>query len=117
MEGKHANSVHVVIKPHPDILERQACDARARAWRYVFDCYERKISISQKDGTVRRFPQSAGLEAFINLMNRLGAGEKAPPEHPMIEACRNSSDPKWAESFYAANDPGEGVKPIEDLSE
>jgi hypothetical protein len=78
---------------------------------------EEVISIPQKDGTVRRFPQSAGLEAFTNLMDRLGAGEEAPPEHPMIEASRNSSDPEWASSFYAANDPEEWVKPIENLSE
>ena len=78
---------------------------------------EEVIAIPQQDGTVRRFPQSAGLEAFTNLMERLGAGEEAPPEHPMIEAARNSSDPKWAYSFYAANDPGEWEKPVEDLSE
>ena len=78
---------------------------------------EEVISIPQKDGTVRRFPQSAGLEAFTNLMDRLGAGEEAPPEHPMIEAARNASDPEWASSFYAANDPEEWVKPIENLSE
>jgi hypothetical protein len=77
---------------------------------------EEVISIPQKDGTVRRFPQSVGLEAFTNLMDRLGAGEEAPPEHPMIEASRNSSDPKWAESFYAASGP-EWTKPVEDLSE
>ena len=90
---------------------------RGRLRRLERAVEEEVISIPQKDGTVRRFPQSAGLEAFTNLMDRLGAGEEAPPEHPMIEASRTSSDPKWAESFYAANDPGEGVKPIEDLSE
>lgn len=78
---------------------------------------EEVITIPQQDGTVRRFPQSAGLEAFTNLMDRLGAGEEAPPEHPMIEACRNASDPKWASSFYAASDPEEWVTPVEDLSE
>jgi len=52
------------------------------------------IAIPQTDGTVKRFPQSAGMDAFMNLMDRSGAGEDAPPEHPMIEAARNSSDPK-----------------------
>lgn len=33
----------------------------------------------------------------------------------MIEAVRNSADPKWAGSFYAVNDPEEWVKPVEDL--
>ena len=78
---------------------------------------EEVISIPQKDGTVRRFPQSAGLEAFTNLMDRLGAGDEAPPEHPLIEAARNSSEAKWAQSFYAVNDPEEHTRPVEDLSE
>jgi hypothetical protein len=74
------------------------------------------IEIPQKDGTVRRFPQSAGMEAFMNLMDRLGAGEDAPPEHPLIAAARNSSEPEWSESFYAAG--GEGwTDQVEDLSE
>ena len=32
---------------HPStssITSEQARDARARAWRYIFDCYERKIA-------------------------------------------------------------------------
>jgi hypothetical protein len=74
------------------------------------------IEIPQKDGTVRRFPQSAGMEAFMNLMDRLGAGEDAPPEHPLIAAARNSSEPEWSESFYAAGGAG-WTGPIEDLSE
>jgi hypothetical protein len=78
---------------------------------------DEEIVIPQKDGTVRRFPKSASREAFSNLMERLGAGEEAPPEHPMIEAARNSSEPEWASSFYAANNPEEWVKPIENLSE
>lgn len=75
------------------------------------------IVIPQKDGTVRRFPPGDGLEAFKNHMARLGAGEDAPPEHPLIDAARNSSDPKWSKSFFASDDPDEWVKPIPDLSE
>ena len=67
-------------------------------------------------GTVARFPQAAGRAAFINLMERMGAGVDAPPEHPLVEAARNSSDPEWSESFYAANETG-FTDPIEDLSE
>ncbi len=82
---------------------------------------EEMIAIPQPDGTVARFPQSAGMDAFINLMDRMGAGEDAPPEHPLIAAARNSRDPKWSESFYAAGgaagaDSG-WTDPIEDLSE
>ncbi len=52
----------------------------------------------------------------MNLMERMGAGVDAPPEHPLVEAARNSSDPEWSESFYAGNDEG-FTDPIEDLSE
>jgi hypothetical protein len=89
---------------------------RGRLRRLERAAEEEVISIPQKDGTVRRFPQSAGLEAFTNLMDRLGAGEEAPPEHPLIEAARNSSEPEWTESFYASSGP-EWTKPVEDLSE
>jgi hypothetical protein len=75
------------------------------------------IEIAQKDGTVARFPQSAGVEAFTNWFDRLGAGENAPPEHPMLVAVRNSSDPYWHYSVYAGNDPEAHTKPIPYLSE
>jgi hypothetical protein len=75
------------------------------------------IEIPQRDGTVARFPAEEGMEAYMNLMERLGAGEDAPPEHPLIAAARNSTDPEWSQSFYAVNDPEEWVQPVEDLSE
>lgn len=78
---------------------------------------EEMIAIPQNDGTVARFPQSAGMDAFTNLMDRMGAGEDAPPEHPMIAAARNSSEAEWVGSFYACSDPEEWVVPIKDLSE
>ena len=77
---------------------------------------EEEIVIPQRDGTVARFPRSAGMEAYANLMDRMGAGEDAPEEHPLIAAARNSSEPKWSQSFYAVNDEGL-TDPIEDLSE
>ncbi len=75
------------------------------------------IVITQQDGTVRRFPPEAGIEAFMNHMTRLGAAEHAPPEHPLIEAARNSTDRKWSTSFFATDDPDEWIKPVPDLSE
>jgi hypothetical protein len=75
------------------------------------------IVIPQKDGTVARFPQSAARDAFTNLMDRMGAGADAPPEHPLIAAARNSSEPEWAESIYAVEDPAAHVAPVEDRSE
>ena len=90
-----------------------------RGWikRLERDAREEMIEIPQQDGTVKRFPQSAGMDAYMNFMDRLGAGENAPPEHPLIAAARNSSEPKWVHSFYAVNDPEAHVAPVEDLSD
>ena len=90
---------------------------RDRLRKLERDAEEEMIVIAQKDGTVRRFPQEAGMEAFMNHMERLGAGEDAPPEHPLIGAARNSSDPEWSRSFFATDDPEEWTKPIPDLSD
>jgi hypothetical protein len=89
-----------------------------RGWvkRLEHAAREEMIEIPQRDGTVKRFPRSAGMDAYMNLFDRLGAGEDAPPDHPLIEAARNSSDPKWSESFFAVNDEG-WTDPVEDLSE
>jgi hypothetical protein len=37
------------------------------------------IVIPQRDGTVRRFPASASADAYLNLCDRLGAGEDPRP--------------------------------------
>jgi hypothetical protein len=73
------------------------------------------VSIPQQDGTAKKFPHSALLDAYSNFFDRLGAGEDAPPEHPLAEAARNSSDPWWRESIYAADE--DVTAPIPDLSE
>ena len=66
---------------------------------------EEMIVIPQTDGTVKRFPQSAGLEAFMALMDGR--------DHPLAKAARNSSEPKWSGSFYNAFP----MEELEDLSE
>ena len=71
----------------------------------------------QRDGTTARFPQAALRDSFVNLMARLGAGEEAPPEHALIEAVRNLSDPEWSGTIWEAGDPDEWTVPGEDLSE
>jgi hypothetical protein len=75
------------------------------------------VVIPLQDGTVKRFPPSALLDAYSNFYDRLGAGEDAPPEHPLIVAARHSSDPKWLGSFFAVNDADDWTAPISDLSE
>ena len=90
---------------------------RSRLQKLEREAEGEMLAIPQRDGTVKRSPPGAGMDAYINFMDRLGAGEGAPPEHPLIEAVRNSSDPKWLHSFFAVEDPDEWVKPVPDLSE
>jgi hypothetical protein len=78
---------------------------------------EELIAIPQQDGTVARFPKSAYKEAFLNAINRLGAGEEAPPRHPLLVAAANSSDPRWRTSFFSDIDFDGAVEQIEDLSD
>ncbi len=75
------------------------------------------IVIPQRAGTTARFPKEALRDSFANLMDRLGAGEDAPPEHPMIEAVRNSSEAKCAGTIWDAGDPDRWTAPVPDLSE
>jgi hypothetical protein len=73
------------------------------------------ISIPQTGGTVKKFPASEGLDAFLSGMSRLRAqhlGDEIPPEHPLTTAAINSSDAKWRESFFALT-PNPEVKPDE----
>ena len=53
--------------------------------------------------------------ALSNLTQRLDGSEGAPPEHPLMEAARNSSEQKWSGSFFATDE--DVTTPIEDLSE
>ncbi len=70
------------------------------------------VSIPQQDGSVRRFPQSAMQEAFINECRRLGGEDLAV--HPLTLAAANSSEAEWRDSGFAEmHVEGE----LEDLSE
>jgi hypothetical protein len=90
---------------------------RGRVKRLERETREEFFEIAQKDGTVARFPKSEGIEAYINWFDRLGAGDDAPPEHPMLVAVRNTSDPEWQKSVYYVGDPDAHTRPIPDLSE
>jgi len=37
-------SLRTTVKATPGITEEQACDARARAWAFIFRCYESKTN-------------------------------------------------------------------------
>lgn len=75
------------------------------------------LVIPQKEGPPLRFHEDAAGAAYTNLMDRLGAGEDVPPEHPLITAARNSSDPWWSSSLYAVHSDEGWTDPVEDLSE
>ncbi len=72
------------------------------------------VSVPQKDGTAKRFPQSALREAVMTNMKRL-RGEDVP-HHPLGVAAAESPDPEWSRSFYSAAWTDIGA-PVEDLSE
>ena len=72
------------------------------------------VIVPQKDGTVKRFPQSALQESFLQNMKRL-RGEDVP-HHPLGVAAAESPDPEWSRSFYSAEWTSI-VAPVEDLSE
>lgn len=78
---------------------------------------EDMLIISQQDGTVAKFPKSASKEAFMIAMKRLGGGPDVPPRHPLLEAARNSSYPRWRLSYFSDIDDDGATTPIEDLSE
>lgn len=79
---------------------------RGRIKRLEQSAREEMLEIPQRDGTVRRFPQSSGADALVALVR----GE----DHPLAEAARNSPSPEWLGSFYNSFpvDPG-----TDDLSE
>ena len=72
------------------------------------------VFVPQKDGKVKRFPQSALQEAFITNMRRL-RGEDVP-HHPLGVSAAESPDPEWSRSLYSAEWTAI-VAPAEDLSE
>jgi hypothetical protein len=50
-------------------------------------------------------------------MERLGAGEDAPPRHPLLEPARSSSDPRWRKSYFSDIAYEGSTALVEDLSE
>jgi hypothetical protein len=90
---------------------------RGRLKRLEKESREEFIEIPQRDGPPKVFTEQDMEDAFVNLFNRAGAGEDAPPEHPVLEAVRDSSDPQWRNSFYYVEHPEKHTEPVEDLSE
>ena len=72
------------------------------------------VFIPQRDGTVKRFPQSALQDSFLANMGRL-RGRDVPP-HPLGVAAAASPDSEWSRPMYSAAWVTI-VTPPEDLSE
>jgi len=77
------------------------------------------VEIPQRDGTVKRCPQSALWDAFRYLLD-VAVGDAPSTEEPEIfGALRNDRDPaqKWMGTFYF--DPADipAAEPVPDLSE
>ena len=93
---------------------------RGRLKRLERDARKEMVEIPQRDGTVKRFPQSALMEAFLYLID-VACGDASATEEPKIfGALRNAREPaqKWMGSFYF--DPAEvppRSEPVPDLSE
>jgi hypothetical protein len=73
------------------------------------------VAIPLPGGTVEYFHGYEAQDAFSNMMERMRAPEgERPPEHPLLKAARNSTDPKWAETVYSSD---ESLLAAEDMSE
>ena len=92
---------------------------RGQLKRLERDVRKEMIEIPQRDGTIKRFPQSALMEAFLYLVEVAVGG--SPTEEPEIfGALRNAREPaqKWMGTFYF--DPADiipAAEPVPDLSE
>ena len=87
---------------------------RSRLQRLEREAEGELVFVSQKDGTVKRFPKSTLQESIMTNMKRL-RGEDVP-HHPLGVAAAESPDPEWSRSFYSAAWT-DIVAPVEDLSE
>ncbi len=92
---------------------------RDRLKRLEREARKEMVEIPQRDGSVKRFPQSATWEAFLYLVKVAGGDAPTTEEPKIFGALRNAREPaqKWMGSFYF--DPAEypAVDPVPDLSE
>jgi hypothetical protein len=87
---------------------------RGRLGRLEREAEKETVFVPQKDGTGKRFPQSALQESFVANTKRL-RGEDVP-HHPLGVAAAESPDPEWSRCLYSAAWT-DIIAPVEDLSE
>jgi hypothetical protein len=92
---------------------------RGRLQRLEREARKELIEIPQRDGTVKRFPQSALMGAFLYLVKVAAGGASQLEEPEIFGALRNAREPaqKWMGAFYF--DPADipAAEPVPDLSE
>ena len=93
---------------------------RGRLTRLERDARKELVEIPQSDGTVKWFPQSALMEAFLYLVDAAVGRPPRAEEPEIFGALRNAREPaqKWMGAFYF--DPAEvpaRTEPVPDLSE
>jgi hypothetical protein len=92
---------------------------RGRLTRLERDARKEMVEIPQRDGTVKRFPQRALMEAILYLVDAAVGRSPRAEEPEIFGALRNAREPaqKWMGSFYF--DPAEfrAAEPVPDLSE
>lgn len=65
----------VAVRPHPVISDEAARGIRARAWRFVFDCYaKKKAATGQEEAGV----STAGEDAKKEINNEFRATPTIP---------------------------------------
>ena len=78
-----------------------------------------RIAIPQKGGSTLYFTRADYAAAYCNVIDRVA--DPSTERHPLLEAARNSSDPRWrSRLFHPINDLREVVGDegkLEDLSE
>jgi hypothetical protein len=92
-----------------------------RSWlkRLERDARKEMIEIPQRDGTVKRFPPSALMGAFLYLVEVAVDGASPTEEPEIFGALRNAREPaqKWMGTFYFDPTDIPATEPVPDLSE
>jgi hypothetical protein len=93
---------------------------RGRLTRLESDARKELVEIPQRDGTVKRFPRRALMEAFLYLVDAAVGRSPRAEEPEIFGALRSARGPaqKWMGAFYF--DPAEipaRAEPVPDLSE
>jgi hypothetical protein len=61
---------HIAVKPLPGVSSDQACDARAKAWDYIFQCWQETQNAAGATNTnVTRLGNTEGVSDVERCSN------------------------------------------------